>query len=169
MDPRDGSAAPEDGVQGSDGQRALCALDFLVGRWEGQGHVHGDPTRGRLVVERVTGGGFVLARDQLLEDGRVDHEDLAIYRWDAPNQCLRVHHYSPPGVLADHYVVMDETRVGIRWVSGPLSPRIDFWMDHAELCVEVFLPGENQATQQMRYTRVPSGTSESEPSEEEEG
>jgi hypothetical protein len=146
MDPRDWSG------QAAEVERALSGLDFLLGDWEGSGQGHGDPIQGRLQIERVAG--FVFARDQLLEDGQITHEDLAIYRWDSVNQSLRVQHYSPPGVLSDHYVLLDEERTGIRWVSGPISARIEIWMDGPELCVEVFLPGEEEPAQGMRYTRV---------------
>jgi hypothetical protein len=168
MDPTDWSVASEAQAQASDVQQGLAPLDFLLGLWEGSGHSYGDPIRGRLQVERIAGGGFVLARDQLLEDGQVSHEDLAIYRWDSPNQCLRVQHYSPPGILADHYVLFDKERIGIRWVSGPLAPRIELWLENAALCVEVFLPGEEEPTQRISYTRLPSETDVPEPSQVEQ-
>jgi hypothetical protein len=135
-------------------QTALEDLDFLIGSWEGEGHSHGEPIEGRLCIQRVAGGGFVQAQDQTIEGGRVTHEDLAIYRWDSPNESLRVHHYSPPGVVMDHYVLFDKQRGGIRWVSGPDAPRVELWPEGAELVMEVFLPGESAATQRMRYRRT---------------
>ena len=146
----------EDTERSSTVAQGLSPLRFLLGHWEGAGQCHGEPIEGRLDITLLADGGFIEQRDRLIEGGRVTHEDLAIYRVDALSQGLRVQHYSPPGQLIDHYVLLDDSRGGIRWVAGPGAARIELWPDEGALCMAVLLPGEQEPIQTMRYTRVSS-------------
>ena len=134
-------------------QHAMGRLEFLLGSWRGQGMSHGEPIHGYLRIQRLGGGGFVEQRDFLLEEDRVVHEDLAIYRWDSANQSLRVQHYAPPGTVVVAYVGFDEERNGLRWLSGPGSPRVEIWREDERLFLSVFLPGQVEPSQTMTYRR----------------
>ena len=135
---------------------ALAEIGFLMGVWQGQGTSHGEPVSGRLTIRLIADGGFMEQREELLEGGAVVHEDLAIYRWDATNQSLRVQHFAPPGVVNDAYVLLDSERPGLRWVAGPGAARVEIWPESNVLHLHVFLPGSPEAVQKMRYTRLES-------------
>lgn len=144
----------EDAGQPAMLSEGLSRLRFLLGDWDGDGISHGEAIRGRLQIRGLADGGFIEQRDYLLEEERVVHEDLAIYRLDAASQSVRVQHFAPPGQVIDHYVLPDEARGGIRWVAGPGAARIEIWPEGGELCLAVFLPGDTEPAQSMRYKRV---------------
>ena len=133
---------------------ALSVLHFLLGNWKGKGQHHGVEIHGQLMIRMLGDGGFVEQRETLLEEERIVHEDLAIYRWDPPTQSLRVQHYAPPGLMLDHYVLVDEARGGIRWIAGPGAARIEFWPEGMNLCLAVTLPGESEPSLSMKYVRM---------------
>lgn len=133
----------------------LSALSYLVGGWAGEGVSHGAPVTGRLQVRAILGGTFVEAREVLFDaDGRVDHEDLCVYRWDAEDGALRVTQYLSPGWVENHIVEPLPTG-GVRWMTGPLGPRVEFSAPAPDtLLIRVWLPQEPEPAHVVRYTRL---------------
>lgn len=135
----------------------LSALAYLVGDWAGAGQSHGAPVTGRLQVRAILGGTFVEAREVLFDaEGRPDHEDLCVYRWDPESGALRVTQYLSPGWVENHVVEPLPTG-GVRWATGPLGPRVEFSAPAPDaLLIQVWLPMESEPAHVVRYSRLVS-------------
>lgn len=135
-------------------KQQLAALDYLVGDWVGAGVSHGAPVTGHLCVRALLGGTFVEAREVLRDAaGAVDHEDLCMYRYDPDEKSLRVTQYLSPGWVENHIVEPLPTG-GIRWVTGPLGPRVEFSAPAPDtLLIQVWLPFNGEPAHVVRYTR----------------
>lgn len=135
-------------------KRHLAALAYLEGDWAGAGISHGAPVQGRLVVRAVLGGTFVEAREVLRDEaGDVDHEDLCVYRYDPEDKALRVTQYLSPGWVENH-IVEPLASGGIRWVTGPLGPRVELSAPAADtLLIQVWLPMQAEPAHTVRYVR----------------
>lgn len=135
-------------------KRQLGALAYLEGEWAGAGVSHGAPVQGHLEVRAVLGGTFVEAREVLRDaQGAVDHEDLCVYRYDPDAKSLRVTQYLSPGWVENHLVEPLPTG-GIRWVTGPLGPRVEMSAPAPDtLLIEVWLPMQAEPAHTVRYVR----------------
>lgn len=133
----------------------LTPLMFLVGDWEGEGDSHGAVVRGRLEVKVVLGGSFLEARETIFDaKGALDHEDLCLYRFDPKEGLLRVTQYLPPAWV-EHYGIEVLPTGAIRWVTGPLGPRVQLHpMDPDHLEVRVWLPLQAEPAHVLRYARA---------------
>lgn len=146
--------------------RALAALEplgFLLGTWEGEGESHGRAVRARLQVTPVLGGSFLEAVEQHLdEDGGVDHEDRAFYRWEHLEKRLKVLHLMAPAFTTDRVVRLVEEEgvvVGVRWDGGPVAPRVE-WRAEGEggLRCTVTMPYTVEPASTVRYRRGGEGS-----------
>jgi hypothetical protein len=133
---------------------ALASLDFLLGRWAGEGQSFGAPLRGEMLVERILGGTFVEASERLYRpDGQLDYEDRAFYRYDAREERLRVQHLMSPGHLVERDVLPRLKGPGLRWTAGPFAPRVDLIPDGDSLHIEICSPLAASPDGWMRYRR----------------
>jgi hypothetical protein len=134
----------------------LAALDGLLGEWVGTGRSDGAPIRGRLGVRRILSGTFVEAREIIEDaDGNVDHEDVCVYRWDPDERTLWVVQLLAPGWIERHRVEPLADGAGIRWITSPVSPRVELAAVGPDaLRVRVWMPGEAAPTHEMDYARA---------------
>ena len=136
----------------------LARLHFLVGSWTGEGVSLGEAVRGRMVATLELSGCFLLTREQSLgPDGAVTHEDLAMYRWEAGEQTLKVRHMQVPGVIQEYHVEARDPAqpgAGVRWNAGPFSPRVVLRPEGADgLVSEVWMAWRSKPDTIMRWSR----------------
>ena len=144
---------------------AVAELGFLVGSWEGEGHLHGEPVRAYLHVTPAFDGTFLEATERHLDpDGRIDHEDRAFYRYVDTEKRLKVLHLMAPAWTADRVVQLHEEPDGsgvraMSWESGPFEPRVEWRTEGADgLVCTVRMPFTVEAASVVRYARVDSGS-----------
>ena len=103
----------------------LGVLAELVGRWTVAGHVHGEPVSGVVDATLAVQGGWLIARETLLDaHGLPTHEDLCLYGRDPVGGDLQVHHFQEGGVVEVHAVLPTDDRRGVHWVPRGGGPRV---------------------------------------------
>ncbi|MCK6503803.1 hypothetical protein L6R53_10455 [Myxococcota bacterium] len=144
-----------------DERGALCrtALDFLrflVGRWEGQGHSHGQAVRARL-EGRLRCGDTILQLEESLwdADGALVHEDIALIRLDPDAELVRVTHMMAHAWVSEQLVRPFDGGPGCFWYAGPFSPRAELRPDGPDaLDVVVRVPEQPEPDTALRYRRA---------------
>lgn len=144
-----------------DQRGALCRssldfLRFLVGRWEGQGHSHGQQVRAGLEA-RLRFGDTVLQLEESLwgPDGQLVHEDIALTRYDPDAELVRVTHTMAHAWISEQLVRPFDGGPGCFWYAGPFSPRVELRPDGpGALDVRVLVPEQREPDTQIRYRRA---------------
>jgi hypothetical protein len=124
---------------------------MLAGRWIGEGTAHGEPVRARLSVRLLLDGSVVEARERV-----GDHEDLCLYRYDVDTAQLRVLHVQPGALFEDHPV--EGVPGGLVWVTGPLTPTVEWTTDGVTVACAVTFPGASEPDVRVRYRRAEGAT-----------
>lgn len=133
---------------------ALRPLAFLAGRHLGAGHDGGRPVTARAEGWAALDGTWLLVREHLPGgDGAPPHEDLCLYRYDPQAECLMVLHCLPGGWRREYPV---EARLDgtVRWLAGPLGPRVALTPVPGGYTSTVWLPGEETPSVRLSYQRV---------------
>jgi hypothetical protein len=122
-------------------------FDALLGRWEGRGTAHGQPTAGSLVVERLLDGSLVGATERT-----GDHEDRCIYRFEPDNGGFCVLHLMA-GAMVREYPV-EFTARGFVWITPPGEPAVEWTRTDDGWTCDVVWPGDQAPEVSMRWTRT---------------
>ncbi len=152
-------------LQLAETRTGLARLQFLCGRWRGEGHSLGEPVWAEMTATLEVSGCVLLTREQALgPDGRplageAGHADLAVYRWESSEQTLKVRHMQAPGVVQEYHVEPRDPAdpgAGVRWNAGPFSPRVVLApVDENTLVTEVWMAWRSAPDTTMRWTRIP--------------
>jgi len=136
-------------------QQGLAPLGFLIGRWAGEGHSHGEPVTAILTVRPCLGETFVEAREQMFTaDGTLDHEDISFYRYDDREGHLRVRQLMAPAHISER-MVLPRPDGGIRWYEGPLGVQVHFIPGpDGSLTEKVVLPLQSAPAVLLTYRRA---------------
>lgn len=132
---------------------ALEVLDWMLGEWQVEGVVDGQPVRGRAQVRRGVGGSVLEARERILRaDGSLDYEDLAIYCWDDGARLMRVYHFSAPARMERYTVLPLDGRPGVHWMRSDLAARVVLTPDEGGWRAEVWVGVEPAPISALRYS-----------------
>lgn len=135
-------------------REALARLAFLEGHWVGEGTAYGAPVRGRLVGQRILGDTFLETRETLFDaGGKLDHEDLTLYRFDTGEGHYRVLHLMAPAWRNEVPVVPTTSPdgPGLSWVAGPQAPRVEIRKEGEVLRVQVTMPDQDEPVVDLCY------------------
>ncbi len=102
----------------------LGVLTELIGRWQVEGHVHGEPVSGVVDASLAVGGHWLVARETLSSGGGEPYEDLCLYGRDPVSGDLQVHHFQESGVVSLHAVLTTDDGRGVHWVPRGGGPRV---------------------------------------------
>lgn len=136
--------------------RQLDPVRFLVGAWEGRGESRGEAVRARFVVRDRFEGTFLVLEETLWTlDGALEHEDLAVLRYDPDAEILRVTHYMARAWVSEQLVRPLPEEPGCFWFAGPFAPRVELRPVGPDgLRVTVRLPEEDRLDTAIDYRRV---------------
>ena len=134
---------------------ALSFLDFMIGKWSGQGQHQNEAITGKLTVRRRLQGTFLEAHEILRNAlNEVDYEDITIYRYSPTDQHLRVMQLVAPAWTSERFAFPLPDGPGVRWFGGPSVPTVIIRPDGDKILSVVHHPTTHSVESWMRYQRA---------------
>ena len=131
----------------------LSSLDFLVGRFAGEGVGPDGPLRAQIEGRRLLSDTFLELREQQWGgSGELVHEDIAFFRFDPDEERIRVQHLMAPGWVEESQLLpLEGAPGGFSWASGPFTPRVLLLPEEGGFLVEVWMPLAADPEQRIHY------------------